>query len=351
MSENRATLLWQNWADKQRELESAFGLKTLPARLLRFQLKHLSEGLYRISRNPSLDEKLAIEVIKSHTARLRRQLYPNPVLRAVMRLKQVLYDQPVYIKAFEARRQQNLAELQGQAFRLGLNGFAGKLENHLDTEASSLQVPLRAQLNGQSGVQMTLNYTRDATGGFALESYRVQLNDSSRPDQQQGFDFPAELGITAKEAVNLLQGRSVCKGHIASGPVLSERWMTLNINTPDGKPCLETFHTDYDYQLKTSLVEHARELSLPALHREETEQALKQGEKLVINPPGGAAYTLEASPENRTLTIRDPAGKSVALEGLIKKSQAPEGALKRATGKLMKVKPDEPGQQQGLKIG
>jgi hypothetical protein len=109
---NRAEQLYRNWEAQQKQLES---LTSADSRVIQQQkYDYLRQGLYRLSLNPSDSEKLLMRVIGSVTDKLQKQLYPNPIVRLLHRLKTAVYDKPAHLSEFVKQREENLQQLKGQ---------------------------------------------------------------------------------------------------------------------------------------------------------------------------------------------------------------------------------------------
>lgn len=109
---NRAEQLWKNWEERQKELENLAGFgndHNLSIQKLKYDF--LRSGIYRLSSSPLEKEQLCLHVIRSVTAKLEKQLYPNPMIRILHRLKALVYDKPVHLKEFNKQKTENLEQL------------------------------------------------------------------------------------------------------------------------------------------------------------------------------------------------------------------------------------------------
>lgn len=109
LNSNRAEQLWQNWEERRQALQRIPELANEGALAIkREQYDFLRQGLYRIGANPTEKERLFIKVIAASVERLQRQLYPNPFVRFLHRVKTAVYDRPAHLREFVRLRAENL---------------------------------------------------------------------------------------------------------------------------------------------------------------------------------------------------------------------------------------------------
>lgn len=244
---NRAEQLWKNWEEKQKGLESLAGLDSESSRAIgKLKYDFLRQGLYRLSVNPSEKEQLYLHVIRSVTSKLEKQLYPNPVIRSLHRLKALLYDKPAHLKKFEKQKAENLEQLTGQLRSSGFASFTGKLDNYLDYERPAISIPMTTQLSDKGRMDIALKLERDQTGHYRLAEYQAGLYRDG--ELQRSYTFPIESRTTAIEAANLLEGRPVSKTYQTADGSISQKWVQLDFS--GNEPKLMEFHSDYGYDLK-----------------------------------------------------------------------------------------------------
>lgn len=345
---NRAEQLWKNWEEKQKGLESLAGLGSEGDRTIR-KLKYdfLRQGLYRLSVNPSEQEQLYLHVIRSVTAKLEKQLYPNPVIRALHRLKALLYDKPAHLKKFERQKAENMEQLTGQLRSSGFASFSGKLDSYLDYEQVNVHIPMTTQLNDKGRMDIDLKLERDRTGHYRYTGYTASLYRDG--ELQRSYTFPAESRITAIEAANLLGGRPVSKSYQTADGDISRKWVQLDFRGTG--PKLMEFHAGYGYDLKKELMAAATGLGVDGLGREKTVRELEAGNLIGVEVPGKGQYYLHANPADRTLSIRDAGKRPVELAGLVKEISEAKAAFIRPEVKLHKVQENHQAQDHSLGIG
>lgn len=344
---NRAEQLWQNWEEKQKGLESLAGMDSAGGRAIQ-KLKYdfLRQGLYRLSVRPSENEQLYLHVIRSVTVKLEKQLYPNPIVRALHRLKALVYDKPAHLKKFERQKAENMEQLTRQLKTSGFASFTGKLDNYLDYERANISIPMTTQLNEKGRMDIALKLERDQTGHYRYTEYQAGLYRYGV--LQHSYTFPAESKVTAIEAANLLEGRPVSKSYQTADGSMSQKWMQLDFRGT--QPKLMEFHVGYGYDLKKELTTVASGLGVDGLGRDKVIKDLEAGNMVSIEVPGKGRYYLHANPADRTLSIRDAGKRPVELSGLVKEISEAKAAI-RSEVKLHKVQENHQAQDQSLGIG
>lgn len=331
---NRAEQLWKNWEETRQGLERLAGADGGNDRTIR-KLKYdfLRHGLYRLSVGPSEKEQLYLHVIRSVTAKLEKQLYPNPVVRALHRLKALVYDRPVHLKRFERQRSENLEQLAGQLKSAGFASFTGRLESYLDYERPIVTIPMAAQLPDRGSVDIEVKMERDRTGHYTFTGYRSELYRDGQ--LQQGYTFPAGSGITATEAAGLLQGRAVSKNYPTVDGGTERKWVQLDFR--DSTPKLVEYQADYGYDLKKELTVAANGLGIDGLGREKTIRELEAGRMVTVEIPGKGLHYLHADPAGRSIRVLDSDKRTMKLSELIEAVRKERSAVPRPEVRLFKL--------------
>ena len=144
--------------------------------------------------------------------------------------------------------------LKNQVKYLGL-GEDPKLHKELENAILSTEtkVTIRAEYNyldrlmkGNTAT-FDLNLTKTEQGGVFLNSYRANLTTKNGEERSQTFKVQKENSVTAKEAINLLEGRSVKIEHDVvdkeTGELSrTESFIKLNIKEP------KTDYGNYKYE-------------------------------------------------------------------------------------------------------
>lgn len=311
---NRAEQLWENWEKQQKELKSFAGLgndNSLTIQQLKYDF--LRHGLYRLSASPLEKEQLCLHVIRSVTAKLEKQLYPNLLIRTLYRLKALVYDKPAHLKMFNKQKAENIVHLTRQLKVFGFASFTGKLGNYLDYERMNISIPMTTQLSDKGCMDIDLKLERDQAGNYRCTEYQACLYKDG--ELQHSYTFPAESKITAIEAANLLEGRAVSKSYLTADESISQKWVQLDFSR--NEPKLLEFHPVYSYDLKKELMTAASGLAIDGLGREEIMKNLEKGNLIGLEIPGKGYHSLYADPANRSVGLLDADKRTVKLSALI----------------------------------
>ena len=152
------------------------------------------------------------------------------------------------------KQSNQLNYLKSQVKYLGL-GEDTKLHKELENAILSpeAKVTIRAEYNYPdrlmkgNTVLFDLNLTKTEQGGVFLNSYRANLTTKNGEERSQTFKVQKENSITAKEAINLLEGRSVKIDHDVvdkeTGELSrTESFIKLNMKEP------KTDYGNYKYE-------------------------------------------------------------------------------------------------------
>ncbi|NQX42327.1 hypothetical protein SAMN05421820_11147 [Pedobacter steynii] len=322
---NRAIVLCENWQDKMIMLEEVFG-KGIEKDIARQKYDFLQEGINRISKGASQDEKLVLDMVRKTVGKLEKQLYPNPLIRILRRLKLVLYDQPVQMAKFKKLKTENLASLNDTIGGLGLNLEKLKLDQKLDFEQAKTSIDLISPW-GTNNYEVKVNFEKDASGQYQMLSYTGMLKDWSNPEKNRSYTFDVNLRINAREAANLLQGRAVLKYYPVGENRMASKWMQLDFKnlTPDGKPQLKETPADHDFNLRQEVTKIAKALNKPELTSNNAINGMEEGNQIALKQLNGKTTYLEANPLNKEITILNDRQQPITI-GQLKKQK--EAALK-----------------------
>jgi len=319
---NRAIVLCENWQDKMIMLEEVFG-KGIEKDIARQKYDFLQEGINRISKGASQDEKLVLDMVRKTVGKLEKQLYPNPLIRILRRLKSVLYDQPVQAAKFKKLKTENLASLTDTLGGLGLNPDKLNLDRKLDFEQARTVIDLISPW-GTNNYEVKVSFDKDASGQYQMSSYTGMLKDWSNPEKNRSYTFDVNLGINAREAANLLQGRAVLKYYPVGENRMASKWMQLDFKnlTPDGKSQLKETPADHDFNLRQEVTKIAKTLNKPELASMKALNGMEEGNQIALKQLNGKTTYLEASPLNKQIVILNDKQQPITLEQLKKQKEA-----------------------------
>ena len=166
------------------------------------------------------------------------------------------------------------------------------------------------------------------------------------PEKSQSFYINKNAGVTAKEAYNLLNGRSVNKDLVNAEGQKFNAWLQLDFSQSDDKGGhkFRQFHTGYGYNLENELAKHPIKELGDQLSKERLMQSLERGNLHQVTFVKGDREDkmfIEANPQFKTLNIYNGELKKVFQEHERKESQADKA--KEVSGeKKQEQKKDKP---------
>jgi hypothetical protein len=227
-------------------------------------------------------------------------------------------------------------------------GFGDKqnaaLEQHLKDGKESFQLTFNTEVN-KKPFEAVLNFRKpENSDKYFLNSYHASLERGNGDRKEQTFYLNYGKGVTAKEAFNLLDGRSVekeitrkmtpeetekFKGELKLAPEqrgLPENWekaptykawIQLDFDNKDknGNYEVNQFHENFGYDLKESLGKYA----IAELDGSDKGKALMQSlqkgnvQSIAI---GEHKMFVEANPQYKTVTLYDGQMKRMQKESL-----------------------------------
>jgi len=318
---NRAARLYENWEAKQSELEAMGGMKPEGQNLVKLKFDFLREGLYRIGDGARELERLHLFAVRTIVGKLEKQLYPNRLVRLFQRLKELVWDKPRYIRAFNQQRAENIASLTEMMKKAGMGGLTGKLENSLDYESARQTISGMHLMADQGKLMVALQLEKEGAGVHRPLEYQVVWNT---PDQQvRSCSIPVESGIELSEAFNMLQGRAVYKGFENVEGKVVRQWVQLDPRAVGTEQPIVTFLPDHGFDLKKVLQEAGVQLERYGLLKEHTLRQLESGHQVGFELGEKGQFVLKANPGAKSLDFFDSQGKRVELGELIAKAQEP----------------------------
>ena len=315
---NRAIGLWESWHRKQEMLESVFG-SDIAAELDKEKFEFLSAGVARINPGASADEKLVLAMLKKTTARLEKQLYPNPVLRVLRKIKAFVYDRPVQASRLRQLKFDNIASLSSELGSIGVNPDRLNLDKRLDFESPRLDIAMVSAYGADHNFNLKLHMEKNDAGSFQLNGYTATLKDPVNPEKSRSYTFDAASGINAREAAKLLQGRSVLKHYQIGENRMDSKWLQLdfkNLNM-EGKPVLKEMGADYEFNIRQQVTKIASALEKWELTSTRVLDGLEKGNQIVLKGVDGETTFLEVNAIDKQVVLRNEQGKSVPLDSVV----------------------------------
>ncbi|WP_316753266.1 hypothetical protein [Pedobacter gandavensis] len=312
---NRAKQLWENWEHRASQIQELTGSKEDKA-TLQFKYSYLTKGLNRLSIDPREKEKLYVFAIKNVTAKLQKQLYPNPVIRFFHRLNNLFLEKPAQLFLFKEQKKECLEKLQGQLKSAGLHHFSGNLGRELDFERRKIDLKSLSNLAGDSKLEVKVHLEKVSEGSYRFNGYTASMIDIE--GEKKSAFFSAHKNVNLNEAVNILEGRPVYKGHENADGTISHRWLELTYVGKHLEPTHEllSFSPSHTFDLKKTLLENAIQLDFYSIAREAVQRGLEAGNKVEFQINENGRYAVAANPSARTVAFFDIDNKPINLASL-----------------------------------
>ena len=227
---------------------------------------------------------------------------------------------------------QNLEYLQTN---LKYFGFGDKLNEALEKSIKNEKAEFQLKVeipHFNNKMDFTLHFKKSSQSDmYFFNRYDAALqNGKPEQDKMQAFYVNKGHGITAKEAFNLLEGRSVFKDLVNKDGEKYSAWLKLDFeNTDDKGNCkLKQFSEQYGYNLEKTLANFPiKELSDP----EQKKQLLSSLEKgnaqqvTVKQEDKEAKYYIEAVPQFKNINVYDQKMHMVKRQNIqdLKVNEAP----------------------------
>lgn len=219
----------------------------------------------------------------------------------------------------------NNENLQYLADNIKYMGFGENLKPELEKNISQgkteFHLSYKAEIN-KKPFEATLNFRKsDSSDLYFFNSYQASLVRNSGDRIDQTFYLKMGKGVTAKEAFNLLDGRSVYKDLTNRNNEPYKAWLQLDLETKDKNKNFELkhYHENYGYDLRAALGNFA----VAELKDPEKEKALIQSlqkgnvQSVTIEKDGNnQKMFIEANPQYKTINLYDAQMKRVQKESL-----------------------------------
>lgn len=220
---------------------------------------------------------------------------------------------------------------------LKYTGFGTSLNGELEKNVQSLQPEFRLSLqmpHHNSTMDYTLHFRRsDQSDMYFFNKYDATLKpDDSAKEVSQTFYINKNSGITAKEAYNLLNGRSVHKDLVNAENQPYRAWLQLDPQAQDqqGNHKVKQFHENYGFNLEKTLKQFAiKEMEDPQ-QKERLLRSLGRGNLQQVTALQDGLETkrfIEASPQYKTINVFDEQMKPVKRETILKQEPSQEAAV------------------------
>lgn len=314
---NRAKQLWENWEHQASQIQELTGSKE-DKDILQFKYDYLTKGLNRLSIDPREKEKLYVFAIKNVTAKLQKQLYPNPIIRFLHRLDCLFLKKPAQRVVFKEAKVACMEKLQGQLKSAGLYHFVGNLDRELDFERRKIDLKSLSNLAGGSKLEVKVHLEKVSEGSYRFNGYTASMVDQN--GEKKSAFFSAHKNVNLNEAVNILEGRPVYKGFENGDGTVSHRWLELTYvgKDPELTNELLSFSPSHTFNLKKTLLENAIQLDFYGIAREAVQRGLEAGNRVEFQINDIGRYAIAANPSAKTIDFFNADHQLVSPDALKK---------------------------------
>ncbi|PRY02755.1 hypothetical protein CLV24_1478 [Pontibacter ummariensis] len=218
-------------------------------------------------------------------------------------------------------------------------GFGTNLSEELEKNVRQQQPEFHLKVQMpyfKSQVDYTLHFRRsDQVDMYFFNKYDATLKpDNGEKDRVQTFYINKNSGITAREAYNLLNGRSVYKDLVNAEGQPYKAWLQLENQKRDqqGNHKVKQFHENYGFDLEKTLKQFAiKELSDPEKEEQLFKSLQKGNVQLITAVQDGQEVKrfVEASPQFKTINVYDERMKPLKRETLLRQDSKREDAVRK----------------------
>ncbi|HUH19372.1 hypothetical protein [Albibacterium sp.] len=256
----------------------------------------------------------------------------------------IIYENLLIIKFMNT---QNLEFLQSN---LKYFGFGDKLNEALEKNISDQQKEFQLKLeipHFNNKMDYTLHFKKsDSTDMYFFNRYDAAIqNDKSELNKNQTFYINKGNGVTAKEAYNLLEGRSVFRNLINRNGNPYSAWLKIDFENKDdkGNHKLKQFSEQYGYDLEKTL----SNFPIKEMGSEEQKlmliSSLKKGnvQQVTMERDGSQSkYFIEAVPQYKNINVYDPKMNMVKRQTVQKENSIIEQSTGQKTAAKKEQKQD-----------
>ncbi|KAA9038690.1 hypothetical protein FW778_14175 [Ginsengibacter hankyongi] len=218
--------------------------------------------------------------------------------------------------------EQNFEYLKDNIKYMGFGeGLTDELENNVKQGKAEFSLNFKTEVN-KKPFEAELHFRKpDNSEMYFFNSYRASLQKSNGENVDQTFYLNKGKGVTAKEAYNMLEGRSVLKELSNKDNVPYKAWVQLDFDNKDkhNNHEVKQFHENYGYDVKAAVSKYA----VADLNDPEKEKALIQSlqkgniQSVSIEKEGVVQKMfIEANPQFKSVNLYDGQMRRVMKEGL-----------------------------------
>jgi hypothetical protein len=236
-------------------------------------------------------------------------------------------------------------------------GFADKVNEEMEklikAKVQEFSLTTEQEYNKKK-MDYTLHFKAgDQKDMYFFNRYEASLKNEADPtkDRTQTLFINKGHGVTAKEAFNLLEGRSVEKKLYNAEGQTYTAWLKLDFKEKDqyNNHKLQKFSEGYGYDLEKTLAKYPIKELNDNQQKQELLRSLRKGnaQQVTIEQDGRShKYYLVASPQYKTLNVYDSNMQTVKREQLLKQEQGQAQERKQSRKNQQE---DQPKKQQSRK--
>ncbi|SER90518.1 hypothetical protein [Pedobacter rhizosphaerae] len=322
---NRALQLYLAWEERQKEMEKVLGGAIDLRKMQQLKYAFFSMGLFRVSIGANEKERLYIQVLRSVVAKLRKSLYPNPVLRLLVVAKEMLVDRPLHLRRFNRLREENVLSLSSQFSAIGLGGMAADLTGKVDYEQGAVSLDIMRGISTGEKLALQARFVKAGLGSYKFTGFHGKLIGVDGAERSCFFSADSRIGLS--DALSLLRGGSVLKSYQGLDGRLEQSWVKLDQEARmTGSTLLFSSGDLSGFDLKRQLLEHAIALECYAVSSDAVLRGLEKGNMVSVSVPGKADFFLRAAPFENRLEFFDVAKEEMSFS-VLKTLLNPEKSL------------------------
>ncbi len=200
-------------------------------------------------------------------------------------------------------------------------GFGEKMNSELEKNIKSQKNDFKLSCeipHFNNKMNFVLHFKKsDSTDMYFFNKYDASLsNGQKETNKDQAFYINKGNGITAKEAFNLLEGRSVHKDLVNKEGEKYKAWIKVDFNSPykNGSFKLQQFSEKYGYDLEKTLSNYSIKVLNDPDQKKNLISSLEKGnvQQVGIDKDGkDSKYFIEAVPQYKNINIYDQKMHSV----------------------------------------
>ena len=205
---------------------------------------------------------------------------------------------------------------------LKYNGFGESLyealEKNIKEGKPEFVLDFKTEMNGRP-FDAKLNFRKsDSSEMYFFNSYDASVLRKDGQQLNQSFFINKGKGVTAKEAFNLLHGRSVYKEMVNKAGISYNAWLQMDLTNKE-KPEMKIYHDNYGYNLKENLGRFPIKELDGGQKEQDLIKSLERGntQSVTMNLDGKETKLfVEANPQFKTINVYDEKLKLLKHEEL-----------------------------------